>query len=131
MYDPKIISNVHYCFVFLGKIILIVTDVGNSVLAMQHIITVAYICRIIHHFVDILCFLCSYTLPGRELGLFLTEENVLELNFLCFLFSYHVPFFCRRALHKSAIMYLVLFLNIVLTFCEIVHNKWPEAVIIL
>jgi hypothetical protein len=28
-------------------------------------------------------------------------------------------------------MYLVLFLNIVLTFCEIVHNKWPEAVIIL
>jgi len=94
---------------FLGKIILIVTDVGNSVLAMQHIITVDYICRIINHFVDILCLLCSYTLPVRELWLFLTEENVLELNFLYFLFSYHVPFFCRRALHKSAIMYFVLF----------------------
>jgi hypothetical protein len=97
---------------------------------MQHIITVAYICRIIHQFVDILCFLCSYTLPVRELGLFLMEENVLELNFLCFLF-YCVPFFCRNVLHKSANMYLVLFLNIVLTFCEIVHNKWPEAVVIL
>lgn len=107
------------------------SHVGNSVLAMQHIITVAYICRIIHHFVDILCLLCSYTLPVRELGLFLTEKNVLELNFLCFLFSYHVPLYCRRALRKSASMYFVLFLNIVLTFCEIVHNKWLEAVIIL
>ena len=106
-----------------GKIVLIVTDVGNSVLAMQHIITVAYICRIMHQFVAVLCFLCSYTLPVTELGLFLTEENVLELNFLCFLFSYLVPFFCRRVLHKSASMYLVLFLNIVLTFCETVCNK--------
>jgi len=54
IYDPKIISNVQYCFLFVGKIIVIVTDVGNSVLAMQRIITVAYICRIIHQFVDIL-----------------------------------------------------------------------------
>jgi len=88
MYDPKIILNVQYCFVFLVKIMLIITDVGNSVLAMQHIIIVAYICRIIHQFVDILCFLCNHTLPVRELGLFLTEENVLELNFLCFFFFF-------------------------------------------